>query len=136
MWRFDGTNWTWVGGTKLADQNGVYGTMGVASASNIPGGRSGAVVWKGSSNKVYLFGGQGHFATGTTVDRLSDLWVFNGNWTWISGNSNSVLRGIYEFSSIATPGSRSGAIAFKTSSSVFLFGGYGYDAFNSLGEIP
>jgi len=45
LWKFDGTNWTWVSGSDLINQPGVYGTMGVASPSNAPGARYGSISW-------------------------------------------------------------------------------------------
>src|SRR5260370_31459256 len=33
LWKFDGTNWTWVSGSDLINQPGVFGTKGVASRS-------------------------------------------------------------------------------------------------------
>src|SRR6476661_7468545 len=52
LWRFDGTNWTWVSGSDLVDQPGVYGTKGVASTSNVPGARDGAVSWMDKSGNL------------------------------------------------------------------------------------
>jgi len=43
LWKFDGTNWTWVSGSDLINQPGVYGHMGVASPSNAPGARYGSI---------------------------------------------------------------------------------------------
>lgn len=37
--------WTWVGGTNSLYSAGVYGTKGVASASDVPAGRGGASSW-------------------------------------------------------------------------------------------
>jgi len=45
-------------------QPGVYGSLGVASASNIPGGRVGAISWTDSSGDLWLFGGNGYDSTG------------------------------------------------------------------------
>jgi hypothetical protein len=69
LWKFDGTNWTWVSGSNLVQQPGVYGTKGVASPSNVPGARDSAVSWIDKSNNLWLFGGSG---------RLNDLWKFDG----------------------------------------------------------
>ena len=37
LWKFDGSQWTWMGGSRNASQNGVYGTKGVAASTNMPG---------------------------------------------------------------------------------------------------
>ena len=30
-------SWTWISGSNTTNQNGIYGTKGIASSSNIPG---------------------------------------------------------------------------------------------------
>ncbi len=42
-----------------------YGTLGVASTSNVPGSRSNSVSWTGSTGNFWLFGGSGNDSTGT-----------------------------------------------------------------------
>ena len=54
---------------------GVYGTLGVAAAGNVPGGRYGPVSWIDSSGNPWLFGGQG-FASIATYGYLNDLWEY------------------------------------------------------------
>ena len=49
-------------------QPGVYGTQGVPSAANVPGGRYGSVSWIDSSGNLWLFGGAGRNGP------LNDLW--------------------------------------------------------------
>ena len=44
---------------------GIYGTLGVASSSNFPGGRVGAISWADSSGNLWLFGGNGYDSAGT-----------------------------------------------------------------------
>lgn len=69
------TNWTWVSGSDTANQYGVYGTEGIASSSNVPGARDGAVSWIDGSGNFWLFGGQGYDSTGNW-DVLNDLWRY------------------------------------------------------------
>ena len=50
LWEYNTTSkeWTWVGGSNTGEASGVYGTLGVASASNVPGARGSegvAVAW-------------------------------------------------------------------------------------------
>ncbi len=100
LWRFDGTNWTWVSGSNTNNQPGVYGTQGVASGSNIPGARFGGASWIDASGNLWLFGGVGSDAGGSN-GRLNDLWRFDGaNWTWVSGSNTNNQPGVY-----GTPGS-------------------------------
>jgi hypothetical protein len=51
-------------GSNISNQNGVYGTKGVAASANVPGARCKAVSWIDSSNNLWLFGGWGYAATG------------------------------------------------------------------------
>jgi hypothetical protein len=49
--------WTWVSGSNISRQPGIYGTQGVADSSNVPGARAGAASSRDSSGKLWLFGG-------------------------------------------------------------------------------
>src|SRR6516164_2733048 len=51
--------WAWMSGSTTKDAVGVYGTMDAASASNVPGARSGSVGWTDQSGSFWLFGGWG-----------------------------------------------------------------------------
>jgi hypothetical protein len=69
--------WTWVSGDKTIANDGVYGTKGTPAAANMPGARySGAVTWMDASSNLWLFGGKGYPATGTTPGYLDDLWEY------------------------------------------------------------
>jgi hypothetical protein len=58
--------WTWVSGNSTTDVPGVYGTHGVPSVNNFPGGRyRHPLVLHPSMNCLFVFGGYG-FATSTT----------------------------------------------------------------------
>ncbi len=73
LWEFDGKNWTWVSGSDVAGQAGIYGTKGTGSSANFPGGRGGFVSWTDKSGNLWLFGGGGLDATGAR-GFLNDLW--------------------------------------------------------------
>jgi len=75
LWVFDPlqNKWKWLSGTKLANQTGNYGSLGVASPSNLPPCRMGAVAWWGNDNKFYMFGG----TQSATIADYSDVWVFD-----------------------------------------------------------
>jgi N-acetylneuraminic acid mutarotase len=75
LWKFNGTNWTWVSGNDVVNQSGSYGTEDVADAGNYPGGRYGHVSWTHTNGDFWLFGGYGYDSTGT-VSYLNDLWRF------------------------------------------------------------
>jgi N-acetylneuraminic acid mutarotase len=134
LWEFNPTakTWTWVSGSSTANSNGVYGTLGVASASNVPGARFESVSWIDSHGNFWLFGGDGYDSTGAD-GFLNDLWEFNPTtkeWTWISGSSTVNASGIYGTQGVPAitnvPGNRFGAINWIDNSGNFwLFGGAG-----------
>jgi hypothetical protein len=135
LWKFDGTNWTWVSGDNISLQNGIYGTKGVTTSSNKPGCREGSVIWIDSNSNIWLFGGYGW-------GFLNDLWKFDGNnWTWISGSDSSVYQsGVYGTKGIAAdtnvPGVRYiGANWIDVNGNLWIFGGYGYDKTGSQGRL-
>jgi len=137
LWRFDPAvlEWTWVSGSSIGGQAGIYGTMGVADVPNVPGGRWGAVPWCDSGGRLWLFGGYGRDSTGYDSE-LNDLWMYDpatSAWTWVSGRSSLFQSpyGVYGTRGIAdlsdTPGCRHGAVSWTDSRGRFwLFGGNGY----------
>ncbi len=159
FWEFSpATNeWTWMGGSStiggtsgLSGVPGVYGTLKQPAASNFPGSRTGATSWTDSTGHLWLFGGDGYPATGSTyIDGyLNDLWEYDpatNEWTWMSGSStvgaSDVPPGVYGTLKTAaagnTPGGRFGAVGWADSSgNLWLFGGgeqptagYGYWAY-------
>jgi hypothetical protein len=73
LWEFDiaSREWTWMSGGNAGYEYPVYGTLGVPSTSNDPGGRSGAVSWTDSAGNLWLFGGS-VFGSGYS----DDLWRY------------------------------------------------------------
>ena len=133
LWKFDGSNWTWVSGSNIVNQSGIYGTQGTPAASNVPGVRWSAVSWIDGSGYLWLFGGYGLDSVGMAGD-LNDLWKFDGsNWTWVSGSNIVNQSGIYgpiKGLPLAStvPGARDSAVSWIDSSGrLWLFGGIGYD---------
>ena len=95
LWKFDGSNWTWVSGSNEIDQKGVYGTKSAAAPGNIPGARALGVSWTDKQGNLWLFGGFGYDSAGQ-CDGLNDLWKFDGsNWTWVSGSDKVDRLGVY-----------------------------------------
>eukprot|EP01122_Echinamoeba_exundans_P010675 TRINITY_DN4048_c0_g1_i1.p1 TRINITY_DN4048_c0_g1~~TRINITY_DN4048_c0_g1_i1.p1 ORF type:complete len:727 (-),score=60.52 TRINITY_DN4048_c0_g1_i1:7-2187(-) len=77
LWRYNlqYQNWTWMGGNRLPDQPGNYGTSGIPSPSNSPSSRIPAALWYvSSSDEVWMFGGT-QFVNGTTHRHYNDLWM-------------------------------------------------------------
>ncbi|MBN2534136.1 MAG: hypothetical protein JXB88_14700 [Spirochaetales bacterium] len=75
LWKFDGTDWTWVSGSNTGDQTGTYGAKGVPALTNIPGARYSSIVWMDTEDNIWLFGGYG-YDNSTSKDKLNDLWEY------------------------------------------------------------
>jgi Galactose oxidase, central domain/Kelch motif len=137
--------WTWMGGSDTVPAGGipagVYGTLGTASATNVPGGRSGSVSWTDGSGNLWLFGGVGDDST--TYGGLNDLWEFNPTakeWTWVSGSNTVNANGIYGTEGIAATGNVPGSRYYAASwidgrGNLWLFGGAGHDSVGTNGLL-
>lgn len=89
LWKWDGSNWTWLAGSDNINPSANYGSQGVAAGTNDPGARKGAVMWFDAAGDLFLFGGSssGH---GLTNKTHNSLWKWDGtNWIWIDGNVNT-----------------------------------------------
>jgi N-acetylneuraminic acid mutarotase len=134
--------WTWINGSSTVGALGVYGTLGVPSASNVPGSRYGASSWIDSSGTFWLFGGYGYASTGS-LDSLNDLWMFSpitGNWTWVSGSNTVSAPAVYGSQGVPAttnvPGARMYSISWiDKNSKLWLFGGEGVGSNNVSGFL-
>ena len=147
--------WTWVGGSsvipplEIADPGppGVYGTLGVTDAANIPGGRYFATSWTDNQGNFWLFGGAGEDEN-ETFGSLNDLWEFNvasKEWAWMSGSNtiplyNGGQPGVYGQMGTPgaknTPGGRTGAFGWTDQQgNLWLFGGGGVDSTGKAGYL-
>lgn len=130
LWRFSGGEWTWMGGSDLIDQTGIYGTQAKAASTNMPGTRNSAMGWVDAAGNFWLFGGQGSDSLGIKGD-LNDMWEYSaGQWTWICGQNVQGQPGIYGKQGTAAasnvPGARDSSVAFADASGNFwLFAGNG-----------
>jgi N-acetylneuraminic acid mutarotase len=152
LWEFrpSKNEWAWMGGTNVANQPGVYGTLGTPAAANFPGARTSAETWTDKSGNLWLFGGVGADADGNN-GFLNDLWQFNpstNEWTWMGGSSTAsyclttpggtgscfnIRGGVYGTLGAPAagnlPGARTGAVTWTDNSgNLWLFGGGGFDA--------
>jgi N-acetylneuraminic acid mutarotase len=137
VWRYSpgSDQWTWVSGSNTVSATGVYGTLGVAAAGNVPGARSGSVAWFDSAGDLWLLGGVGLDSAGT-LGYLNDLWRYTpggGQWTWVGGSNALNASGVYGTLGIAAPGNvpgaRSGSVVWlDNAGKLRLFGGLGYDS--------
>lgn len=155
LWEFSASakQWTWVGpsGSDAANQHGIYGTQGVAAATNFPGSRWWAAAWTDHNGNLWLYGGVGLDSTGTGY--LNDLWEYTlvptaayptaNQWTWVKGANTSNNAGVYGSSSVPfyidNPGSREEMgywITFDANNTnmLWIFGGQGYDSTTTSGN--
>ncbi|MGA3136252.1 MAG: hypothetical protein ABSC88_09695 [Terracidiphilus sp.] len=139
LWKYSAGEWTWMGGPKVANQQGTYGTEGTAAPGNLPGARSAAVSWTDGAGNFWLFGGLGLDSTGTS-GFLNDLWEFSaGEWIWMGGSNVANQPGVYGTEGTAAPGNvpgeRSDAVGWTDGAGNFwLFGGESAGFFNDLWE--
>lgn len=75
LWKFDGTRWTWISGSKEINQPGVYGIKGIADPNNVPGSRFSATSWIDSMNNLYIFGGVGYDEASSVGNLLSPFLI-------------------------------------------------------------
>jgi hypothetical protein len=140
LWKYNGGKWTWMSGSKVNRQTGVYGTQGVPGASNVPGARFGAYNWTDTSGNLWLSGGVGFDSNGLS-SILNDVWEYSaGEWTWVSGSKIGNQRGVYGTQGIAgannIPGARQHGVGWTDSSgNGWLFGGNGYDSVGQVGSL-
>jgi N-acetylneuraminic acid mutarotase len=137
LWKYTPANnqWTWIGGDSIIMQDGVYGTITVAAASNKPGSRVAPVGWTDASGNLWMFGGLGQDGF-SNYGEMNDLWKYNittNQWTWMNG-SNSIAQSanygtLGASSSTNIVGARYGGQTWTDASGNFwMFGGIGYDA--------
>jgi hypothetical protein len=65
--------WSYVGGPLITNNNGKYGTKGVAAPANIPGSRTGAGSWIDNDGNFWLFAGA---QTTSHATLRNDLWKY------------------------------------------------------------
>ena len=144
LWKYDPATleWTWISGSNIVNQAGVYGIQGTAAPSNVPGALEFSVSWRDSSGKFWLLGGNG-FDSGGNFGYLNDLWEYDPatlEWTWVSGSDAANHVGVYGTQGAAAssnvPGGRDASVSWLNSGGkLWLFGGYGYDSSGYLGAL-
>jgi hypothetical protein len=80
LWKYSSGEWTWENGSNQSCSDvqvpGVYGTLGIPSAANVPGARTGAVGWADKSGNLWLFGGGILCYGSNSSTKLNDLWEY------------------------------------------------------------
>jgi N-acetylneuraminic acid mutarotase len=129
LWKYNisSNQWTWMSGDSTINPPGIYGTKGVTSPSNKPGGRNEGYNWIDNGGNLWLYGGGGY----------ADLWKYDvsiNQWTWMSGsnvgNSYAVFGTKGFLGAVNFPGLRDdrGASWKDNMGNFWLFGGYGKTA--------
>src|SRR5688572_5018698 len=137
LWKYEiATNtWTWMKGSSLVDQLGVYGTQGVENPANTPGARAVFSHWQDNSGNFWLFGGT------QPAGSFNDLWRYNpstNNWAWMSGSSQPYDSGYYgtrcivDSSNMPSARHESRACWTDPNGNFWLFGGYDGETVNDL----
>lgn len=100
--------WVWVSGSSTINTSGNFGTQGVPSTANHPGGLYECANWRDAAGNMWIYGGRA--AAGPV---FSDMWKFNPytlEWTWIKGPGTSGLSPSYGTINVSninnTPGAR------------------------------
>ena len=147
LWKYDVNSgqWTWMKGSNSINKYGVYGTKGIAAATNSPGAINNAMGWADTLGNLWLFGGYGYAAA--SWGYLNDLWKFNiatNQWTWVSGDSVNNKYGVFGTQGIPSvsnkPSARYGGFSWADKAgNGWIFGGYGVDAsatkFNLMSDL-
>ena len=143
LWRYETSTskWIWVKGSSQVDQNGIYGTKGVAAASSNPGGRY-LLNLTTANGQLYLYGGTGYDGNGSQ-NGLGDLWRYEpgtNKWAWLNGSSASGIQAgmvNYGTQGVASannwPGVRENATFKAQGNRLFLVGGSSVSP-NNAGE--
>jgi hypothetical protein len=117
LWRWDGTNWTWMFG------GGPYPTSLAR--------RTVGATWVDQTGNLWLFGG---YRTDGTNGFLNDLWRWDGTtWEMLGGSWGYGADGVYGTRGVAAPanipGARSDAASWTDNrGNVWLLGGGGHTA--------
>src|SRR5262249_17435995 len=119
----------WMSGSNIPNQTGVYGVQCVPTASNTPGSRGETrSCWRDGCGNFWLLGGRDR-----NFDLYNDLWKYDislNQWIWVSGSNTVNQLGSYGTMLVPSPsnrpGARMGAVSWKNSQGLWLFGGYDY----------
>ena len=101
-------------GNTIINDWGAYGTMGIPSATTIPGSRHWGATWTDAAGNFWLFGGEGLPAIGTS-GWLNDLWKYTpatNQWTWMKGTNVVNQNGLYGTQGVSSPTNNPGGREF------------------------
>jgi hypothetical protein len=142
LWRFNpATNeWTWMHGSQALNLPPVYGTQGIPSAANTPGGNGfGAATWTDLNNNLWLYGGEDGMG-----GVFNDLWRYNiasNQWTWMHGSGTTGAPAIHGTQGVPSPSNTPGARCETSctwtdnNGDLWLFGGTPSGAGASMNDL-
>lgn len=149
LWKYNPTadTWTWLNGANTQNPPAAFGTIGVSSPTNSPGGRYSGASWRDPQGNFWMYGGIGWAINSPTnsaaaLSNINDLWkydVLTNQWTWMKGSNYVDQFGVYGTQGVASalnvPGARHFNTWWKEISNFFwLFGGEGLDDSNPSPE--
>ena len=129
LWKYDpaANLWTWMKGSGVAGDPGVFGTIGVPNAANYPPGLGyGSASWTDLNGNFWVFGGSGF------TGNMNTMWRYEpstNNWTWMNGSNTGNPPGVYGTQGVPgplnTPGGRLETACAWTDNAgdLWLFGG-------------
>jgi len=87
LWKYStATNeWTWMKGSQVGNQPGIYGTLGIEDSASVPGGRCPYSHWTDNTGNLWLWGGWN-----ASNGNFNDLWCYHpltNNWVWMGGSN-------------------------------------------------
>jgi len=115
VWKYEmsSNNWIWMNGSTTNNQPVSYGTQGVASAANTPGGRFAFAGGQLFNNSILFFGGP--LATGSNTlanAHNNDIWKYDlvtNQWTWLNGPNASGQGAIFGTKCVPSTTNRPGS---------------------------
>src|SRR6185503_1732758 len=98
MWRYNisTNNWAWMQGSNLPQQVPDWGTLGVPSPTNTPGGRMPYAKWIDEDGNFWMFGALEYVIS--LGGKMNDMWKYDlstNEWTWMSGANYEFATGHY-----------------------------------------
>lgn len=135
VWKYNNTtnNWTWVSGSNLSNDAGIYNLNCDPNVTDYPSYRieNQTVSTIGCTEVFWSFGG---FAGLTAGNVYNDLWLYNSannTWTWVSGSNAAVVNppGNFGTQGVAAPTNMipcKGGVGIWTDkqNNLWVFGGF------------
>jgi len=76
LWKFNGTNWAWIRGSKFMDLPGNFGTFNTPLAANTPNSRNASATWSDEFGNLFMMGGVGTKALPSGSNIFDDIWIY------------------------------------------------------------